>query len=52
MAFSVKFIRSQLRFLKPLMENLSSKGLYLLLNAKSVEEGEAMLKEISRLTHE
>ena len=38
--------------IRPLMENLSSKGLYLLLNADTVEEGEAMLEEISRLTHE
>jgi len=38
--------------IRPLMENLSSKGLYLLLWASSPEEGEAMLREIAALTHD
>jgi len=38
--------------IRPLMENLSSKGLYLLLGANSQEEADTMLKQISALTHE
>lgn len=38
--------------IRPLMENLSSRGLYLLVQASSREEGEVMLKEIEKLTHE
>ncbi len=38
--------------IKPLMENLSSKGLYLLIWAPSEEEGEEILKYISKMTHE
>ena len=34
------------------MENLSSKGLYLLVSASDREEGEAILKEIAKYTHE
>jgi len=38
--------------IRPLMENLSSKGLYLLVSASDREEGEAILKEIAKYTHE
>lgn len=38
--------------IRPLLENLSSKGLFLLVRAASKEEGEDMLKEITKLTHE
>ncbi len=38
--------------IEPVMENLSSKGLYLILQADSKEEGETMLKKIEKLTHE
>jgi hypothetical protein len=37
---------------KPLMENLSSRGLYLITAVNSQETGEALLKEIGRLTHD
>ena len=37
---------------KPIMENLSSKGLFLLVNASSKEEGEDILKYIAKVTHE
>ncbi len=38
--------------IRPIMENLSSKGLYLFTNASSKEEADAMVKEVERLTHE
>ena len=37
---------------EPLMQNLSSKGLCLNLHVGSQEEGEAMLKQIEKLTRE
>lgn len=38
--------------IQPVMENLSSKGLYLLTTANSREEADAMLKDIAKWTHE
>lgn len=38
--------------IRPLMENLSSKGLYMLTTASSKEDADAILKEVSRLTHD
>lgn len=38
--------------IRPIMENLSSKGLYLVTNASSREEADAIVKEVTRLTHE
>ena len=40
------------RHIETLMQNLSSKGLLLNLAARSQEEGQAILKDITRLTHE
>ena len=45
-------IRPTLEQVKPIMENLSSKGLFLLVNASSKEEGEDILKYIAKATHE
>lgn len=38
--------------IRPIMENLSSKGLFLLLQAPDIETGEAMVREVASLTHE
>lgn len=38
--------------LEPLMENLSSKGLHLVLPAQSEDHGKELLKTVERLTHE
>ena len=38
--------------IKPLMENLSSRGLYLVTWAKSKDEADAIVRDVSRLTHE
>lgn len=37
---------------QPLMENLSSVGLYLITNVPTRDDADALLKEVSRLTHE
>ena len=34
------------------MENLSSKGLYLITNANSREEADALMKNIAKWTHD
>ena len=38
--------------IKPLMENLSSRGLYLLTWANSKEEADAIVKDVARMTHD
>ena len=38
--------------IQPLMENLSSKGLYLVCSAESSDEADEMLKLITKLTHD
>jgi hypothetical protein len=38
--------------LEPIMEQLSSRGLYLLLRPSSEEEGIELLKKVQKLTHE
>jgi len=38
--------------IRPLMENLSSRGLYLLTGAASRDEADAILREVTRLTHD
>lgn len=37
---------------QPIMENLSSKGLYLITNANSREEADALMKNIAKWTHD
>lgn len=37
---------------KPIMENLSSRGLYLLVNAGSRDEADAILRDIAKWTHD
>lgn len=38
--------------IKPIMENLSSKGLFLATSARGKEEADAIVKEVEKLTHE
>lgn len=38
--------------IRPVMENLSSKGLFLLTGASTRDEADAIVKEVARLTHE
>jgi len=38
--------------IKPLLENLSSRGLYLLTSVPTKEDADALLKEVTRLTHD
>lgn len=38
--------------IRPVMENLSSKGLYLVTRAGSRDEADAIVKEVARLTHD
>lgn len=38
--------------IEPLMENLSSRGLYLITNASSREEADAIIRKVAKLTHD
>ena len=38
--------------IRPLMENLSSKRLYLVTSVGTREEADAVIREVSRLTHD
>jgi hypothetical protein len=38
--------------IEPLMQNLSSKGLFLIAHAKTREQADAIIRKVSRLTHD
>ena len=45
-------LHTNIKDMEVLMENLSSKGLYLVINAKDKEEADYAIKRIAQLTHE